>query len=153
MLTILILIPSITSAQETKLGNVSLVYDGSNKTLTFINCLHEKDEIASDILLLDFQFWVNKPDSTIIVYGLNIPSAFVGDRYEMCAEMYFYKYNNTSCLQTKKYTVHFMEGTSHHKQLKITDDGLLQVTQNGQQFFEVRMSTLTEAGFKLIHNF
>lgn len=46
----------VANAQETKLGNATLVYNDSTNDLSFVNNLKETDFIASDIIFADFQF-------------------------------------------------------------------------------------------------
>lgn len=71
----------------------------------------------------------------------------------MQADLTFYKYNDNSCVQFKSYSVRYLVDANHRKEINIKDDGDLQVVQNGEKFFDVRISTLTEAGFQLMHNF
>jgi hypothetical protein len=143
-----------TQAQKIDLGRSVLINDDTEKSLTFINAQKEEYKIVSEILFsAGFQFFLDKSDSLIIVYGLSIPYPFVGEKYELEANLEFYKYDDNSCIEIKSYKTRFFVGSDNKLQSKVTSDGFLQIIHNGQHLFDIKLKTLSEEGFNVIHHF
>jgi hypothetical protein len=87
----------------------------------------------------------------VTIYGINIPSPFVGNINSLNASLEFYRFDKNECKLTKTLYANYYFTSPCNNNILLSKNGEFQFVSNNKIIFEINVMTIEQKGFEVLH--